>query len=50
MKITRKKLLPLGIVAMALSMMVFVEFDEAHKIRVGMTVSTTGSFAQDAQA
>ena len=50
MMITRKKLLPLGIVAMALSMMVFVDFAEAHKIRVGMTVSSTGRFALAAQS
>ncbi len=50
MMITCKKLLPLGMVAMGLSMMAFVDFAEAHKIRVGMTVSSTGRFALAAQS
>lgn len=50
MKITRKSLWPVGVAAMAVAMMAFVDFAEAHKIRVGMTVSSTGRFALAAQS
>ena len=50
MLLTRARLLRLGVVAFALSMMAFVDFAEAHKIRVGMTVSSTGRFALAAQS
>ena len=50
MLLTRARLLRLGVVAFALSMLAFVDFAEAHKIRVGMTVSSTGRFALAAQA
>jgi branched-chain amino acid transport system substrate-binding protein len=50
MKITRKSLWPVGVIAMAVSMMAFVDFAEAQKIRVGMTVSSTGRFALAAQS
>ncbi len=50
MNITRKSLGPVGVAAMAVAMMAFVDFAEAHKIRVGMTVSSTGRFALAAQS
>jgi branched-chain amino acid transport system substrate-binding protein len=50
MKITRKSLWPVGVAAMAVAMMAFVDFAEAHKIRVGMTVSSSGRFALAAQS
>jgi len=45
-----RKLWPVGITAMAVAMMAFVDFAEAQTIRVGMTVSSSGRFALAAQA
>ncbi len=50
MKNSRKSLWPVGVAAIAVAMMAFVDFAEAHKIRVGMTVSSTGRFALAAQS